>query len=404
MAVNPGEIFIGLLEPAGRANPYPLYSQLRELGDVLPIMPGEVAVTGYDAISSVLRDPQYRVTDGAWFDEHYPEWREHPSFLGEAILDLNEPEHGRIRRLIGRAFTPRRIAGFESAIARMTDDLVRAMIQRSASGEPVEFMHDFAFLLPVTVICELIGIPESDIEWFRPLARDIATTLEFNVDPPTMARADVAAVELMEYFGGLAAERRASPRDDLMSALVSVTDAADGRLSDTELMDNLILLLIAGFETTTNLLGNGLQIVLQDRRLGCAIRSGSIPIAAFVEEVLRYDSPVQLTSRRRRDACQIAGVRVEAGDEIVLMIGAGNRDERRFTDSDTFNPQRAVSGPLSFGGGAHFCAGAALARLEAAIAFPRLLRRLPDLAAAGEPKRRDGLVLRGFDTLPVTLS
>jgi cytochrome P450 len=404
MAVNPGEVFTGLLEPAGRADPYPLYAQLREFGDVLPIYPGEVAVTGYDAISSVLRDPQYRVTDGAWLDKVYPEWREHPSLSAEAILSLNEPEHGRVRRLIARGFTPRRIAGLEPAIARMTDELIAAMAGRGASGEPVEFMHDFAFLLPVTVICELIGIPASDVEWFRPRARDIAETLEFTVDPPTMARADAAAVELNQYFGRLAAQRRASPRDDLMSALVSVTDAADGRLSDTELMDNLVLLLIAGFETTTNLLGNGLQIVLKDPSLGDAIRSGSIPIASFVEEVLRYDSPVQVTSRRRQDATEIAGVRIEAGEEIVLMIGAGNRDERRFTDSDTFNPQRAVSGPLSFGGGAHFCVGAALARLEAAVAFPRLLRGLPHLVAAGEPKRRDGLVLRGFDTLPVALN
>jgi cytochrome P450 len=404
MAVNAGEIFMGLLEPAGRADPYPLYAQLRELGDVVPIYPGEVVVTGYDAISSVLRDPQFLVTDGSWLDQQYPEWREHPSFLGESILSLNEPEHGRIRRLIGRAFTPRRVAGLEPAIARMTDDLLRAMRQRGADGEPVEFMHDFAFLLPVTVICELIGIPESDIEWFRPLAREIAATLEFNVDPATLTRADVAAIELREYFSGLAAQRRDDPRDDLMSALVSVTDAADGRLSDSELMDNLILLLIAGFETTTNLLGNGLQIVLRQPKLGDAIRCESIPIASFVEEVLRYDSPVQLTSRRRPDASEIAGVRIDAGHEVVLMIGAGNRDERRFTDSETFNPQRAVSGPVSFGGGAHFCVGAALARLEAAVAFPRLLRGLPHLVAAGEPKRRDGLVLRGFDTLPIALS
>jgi cytochrome P450 len=404
MAVNPGEIFTALLEPAGRADPYPLYAQLRELGEAVPIMPGEIAVSGYDAISSVLRDPEYHVTDGAALDKLYPEWREHPSFLGEAILSVNGPEHGRIRRLIGRAFTARRVAALEPSIVPMTDDLLGAMAERGASGEPVEFMHDFAFLLPVTVICALIGIPESDIEWFRPLARDIAATLEFAVDPATLARADIAAVELMEYFGRLAGQRRASPEDDLMSALVSVTDAADGRLSDAELMDNLVLLLIAGFETTTNLLGNGLQIALSEPALAGAVRSGSIPVASFVEEVLRYDSPVQVTSRRRADVSEIAGVPVGRDDELVLMIGAGNRDGRRFTDPDVFSPQRAVGGPLSFGGGAHFCVGAALARMEAAIAFPRLFARFPRLEPAGEPKRRDGLVLRGFDTLPVALN
>jgi cytochrome P450 len=401
--MNAPEIFAALLEPAGRADPYPLYAQLRELGDVLPAGPGAVLVSGYDAISSVLRDPDYLVTDAARLDEVYPAWRQHPSMTMESILNLNAPEHARIRSLISRAFTPRRIAGLEAAVARMTDGLLDAMADRGAGGSPVEFMHDFAFLLPVTVICELIGIPESDREGFRPVARDLAATLEIGLSDEILAAADKAAVWLNGYFASLAAERRASPRDDLMSALVGITDTEDGRLSDSELLDNLTLLLIAGFETTTNLLGNGLQIVLTDRSIGDALRGGSVPVASFVEEVLRYDSPIQLTSRRRPEATKIAGVTVAPDDEIVLMLGAGNRDARRFTDPDSFSPQRAVGGPLSFGGGAHFCVGAALARLEAAVAFPRLLARFPGVAPAGEPQRRDGLVLRGFDALPVTV-
>jgi cytochrome P450 len=399
--MNAPEIFAALLAPAGRADPYPLYAQLRELGDVLPAGPGAVLVPGYDAISSVLRDPGYLVTDAARLDEVYPAWREHPSMTMESILNLNAPEHARIRSLVSRAFTPRRIARLEAAVAGMTDGLLDAMADRGAGGSPVEFMHDFAFLLPVTVICELIGIPESDRENFRPVARDLAATLEIGLSDEVLATADEASVWLNGYFANLAAERRVSPRDDLMSALVGITDTEDGRLSDSELLDNLALLLVAGFETTTNLLGNGLQIVLDDRSIGDALRTGSVPAASFVEEVLRYDSPIQLTSRRRPEAAEIAGVPVTPDDEIVLMLGAGNRDARRFTDPDSFSPQRAVGGPLSFGGGAHFCLGAALARLEAAVAFPRLLARFPDLAAAGEPQRRDGLVLRGFDALPV---
>jgi cytochrome P450 len=397
------EIFDALLKPDGRDDPYPLYAQLRELGDVLPIGPGAVLVPGYDAISSVLRDPAYLVTDTARMEELYPAWREHPSMNMESILNLNPPEHARIRSLISRAFTARRVAGLQPVIERMTDVLLDAMAARGADGGPVEFMHDFAFLLPVTVICELIGIPEADREMFRPVARDLAATLEFGISDEALAAADVSAVWLTAYFTKLAAQRRADPHDDLISALVGISDAEDGRLTDSELLDNLTLLLVAGFETTTNLLGNGLQILLHDRHASQALRAGSIPVASFVEEVLRYDSPVQLTSRRRPDDAEIRGLPVAANDEVVLMLGAGNRDGRRFPDPDLFSPRRAVSGPLSFGGGAHFCVGAALARLEAAVAFPRLLARFPGIAPAGEPLRRTGLVLRGFDALPVTV-
>jgi cytochrome P450 len=254
------------------------------------------------------------------------------------------------------------------------------------------------------VICELIGIPDADRETFRPLARDLAAALEPGMTAEMLAAADKAAILLSEYFADLVAERRARPQDDLISALVAVNDAQDGQLSDSELLDNLMLLLVAGFETTTNLLGNGLRIALSDPATASGLRSGSVPVAAFVEEVLRFDAPVQLTSRWRADTAEIAGQRVTSADQVWLMLGAGNRDGRRFTDPDAFRPQRAVSGPLSFGAGAHFCVGAALARLEAAVAFPRLLARFPALAPAGEPRRRDGLVLRGFDALPVTVN
>jgi cytochrome P450 len=401
--VNAEEIFTTLLDPAGREDPYPLYAQLHKLGEVVPTSLGVVLVPGYDAISSVLRDPAYRVQDSARLDEIEPGWREHPSAGAEGILSLNPPKHARIRSLISGAFTPRRIAGLQPAIERITEPLLDAMADRGAGGAPVDFMHDFAFLLPVTVICELIGIPEADRESFRPVGRDLAATIEPFLDDEVMVRADAAATWLHEYFTKLAAERRAEPRDDLMSALVEISDAGDGRLSDAALLDNLTLLLVAGFETTTNLLGNGVRLLLDDPELADAVRGGSIPAAFFVEEVLRFDAPVQMTSRRSLDTADIRGVPVTADDEVFLLLGAGNRDGRRFPDPDTFSPRRAVGGPLSFGAGAHFCIGAALARLESAVAFPRLLARFPDLAPAGVPRRRTGLVLRGFDELPVTI-
>jgi cytochrome P450 len=396
------EIFTALLAPDGRANPYPYYARLHELGEAVPLGPNAVAVVGYDAINAVLRDPGFRPSDASDWD--MPDWQDHPVLVqgSDWILNLNGPRHARIRSLIARAFTARRVAGLEPAIAKMAEDLIDAMADRGADGTVVEFMHDFAYLLPVTVICELIGIPEADREGFRPVARDLSGIFELN-ELANLPAIDAAATELLAYFTGLAKLRRAQPRDDLLSDLLAISDADDSRLSDAELLHNMTLLLIAGFETTTNLLGNGLQIILEDPSAGAALRDGSVPSPAFVEEVLRYDSPVQLTSRVGYET-KIGDVPVSDGTDVTTILGAGNRDPRRFASPDTFDPLRADGGPLSFGGGAHFCIGAALARLEGSVSFPRLLSRFAKIEPAGEPVRRQTFLLRGFDELPVTVS
>jgi cytochrome P450 len=398
------DILTTLSTPEGRADPYPLYAALHEMGEAVEIAPDHVMVVGYDAINSVLRDPGFRVSDESSFDEDFPSWRANTVFVQamDWILNLNDPRHARIRSLIGRTFTARRIAGLEPAIARLADGLLDAMAERGADGGTVEFMHDFAYLLPVTVICELIGIPEADRERFRPLARDLVGVFELN-DIATLPAINAAAEELLAYFTVLAAQRRTDPHDDLLSDLLAVSGSGDGRLTDAELLHNLTLLLVAGFETTTNLLGNGLQIVLQDPPAGDAVRDGSVPPSAFVEEVLRFDSPVQLTSRVGYDTT-VGDMAMSGRTEVLTMLGAGNRDPRRFTNPGRFDPARPDGGPLSFGGGAHFCIGAALARLEGTVAFPRLLRRFPKISAAGEPTRRNTFLLRGFEALPVTVA
>ncbi len=401
--MDAAEIFPALLTPEGRADPYPLYAALHELGDAVSA-DGLVLVAGYDAASAVLRDPAFLVADAARYDQTMPGWRDHPSMSMESILNLNPPEHGRVRSLISRVFTQRRVAALEPAIADMTSRLLDDIAERGAGGGAVEFMHDFAFLLPVTVICELMGIPEEDREGFRPIASALIATLEPTSTKQQWLAADAAAVQLNDYFTALAAARRADPRDDLISALTGINDARDGRLSDTELLDNLTLLLVAGFETTANLLGNGLRIVLADRSFADDLRDGVLPVAAFVEEVLRYDSPVQMTGRQPAEDVVVAGRRVAPAEQIIVMLGAGNRDPRRFTEAQRFNPCRSDGGALSFGGGAHFCIGSALARLEAAVAFPQILARFPGLAAAGDPVRKQGLVLRGYESMPVVVA
>jgi cytochrome P450 len=404
------DVLTMLSSPEGRADPYPLYAAFHEIGEAVGAGQDQVLVVGYDAVNAVLRDPGFRVSDTNRIDETLPSWRAGPVFMQSAdwILNLDAPAHTRIRSLIARAFTRGRITRLEPAITMMADELLDVMADRGADGSAVEFMHDFAYLLPVTVICELIGIPEADRDGFRPLARDLAGVFEVlagvseDTDAQSLAPINAAATELLGYFTAMAEQRRADPRDDLVSDLLAVSDSDSGKLTSAELLHNLTLLLVAGFETTTNLLGNGLHIVLHDPPSGAALRDGLVPPSAFVDEVLRFDSPAQLTARLGYDT-EIGDVQVSSGMEVTALIGAANRDPRRFADPDRFDPMRPDSGTLSFGAGAHFCIGAALARLEGAVAFPRLLNRFPKIAAAGEPVRRDRLVLRGFDELPVTV-
>jgi cytochrome P450 len=400
--MNGADILAALTSPEGIADPYPLYAQLHRLGAAVEVQ-GMVLVSSYTEINAVLRDETFRRPDAATFDRGLPGWRDNPGLVQsmEWIINLNAPDHTRVRSLMGKAFTHRRVAALEPAIARMAGQMIDALADRGADGSPVEFMQEFASLLPVTVICELIGIPEADREGFRPLASDLAPLLDVS-DLVGLPRANAAAVKMADYFTNLAAERRQNPRDDLISRLVQISDSDDGRLSAAELLSNLTLFFLAGFGTTTNLLGNGLYIIMQDPQLGRSIVDGSVPVGAFVEEVLRYDSPIQFSSRVGR-AGEIGGVEVKDGAELVMVIGAGNRDPRRFKAPDTFDPGRADPGPLSFGAGAHFCMGAALARLEGAVSFPRLLQRFPALTFAAKPRRTHGYVLRGFETLPITL-
>jgi cytochrome P450 len=266
-------------------------------------------------------------------------------------------------------------------------------------------MEDFAYQLPVAVICDLLGIPAEDRDTFRRLATELATVLDFLNDFDQLLGADAAWLELEPYFAALVAERRARPREDLISALIAACDADDSRLSEAELLCNLTLLLIAGFETTANLFGNGVQVLFDQPEVAAGLRNGDLGYAGFTEEVLRFDSPVQMTTRiALTEGLTVGDVPVARGAEIALLIGAANRDPRRYEDPDRFDPTRTDINPLSFGAGPHFCVGSALARAEAAIGFPRLLDRFPALAPAGTPTRNQRFVLRGYTHLPVTVS
>lgn len=397
------EIFDEILAARG-AEPYQLYAQLHELGDAAAYDDGIIAWS-HAAVSEVLRDPAYRVVDAARLDEIWPQWREHPSLLAHSLLISNSPEHERMRGLVAGTFTPRRVAQLQPAVEEIADRLITAMAKLGADGAPVDFMAEFAYQLPVTVICELLGVPDQDRAAFRPAARDLARGIDVTEDPALIEAADSAALWLREYFGELVARRTAEPRGDLVSALVQAA-GPDGNLTEAELLANLTLLLFAGFETTTHLLGLGLRIILTRPEVETSLRAETVPVQAFVAEVLRYDPPVHAgTDRWRPAAGELCGVPLPAGSRVMALLGAANRDPRKFAEPDRFNPARPDGGSLvSFGAGPHYCLGAALARLEAAVAVPMLLTRFPRLASGGEPVRRSGIALRGFDRLPITVA
>ncbi|SCG65961.1 cytochrome P450 [Micromonospora halophytica] len=394
-----------LMSPPGRIDPYPTYERLRAHGPVAQAGPVFFAVTGYAEADAILRDPRFGVMDDALRDEFLPGWRDSPAVtsISRSMLRTNPPDHSRMRRLAAGAFTPRRIAAMRDVVVAQADELVDGMVARARDGEPVDVLAEFAYPLPVGVICALLGVPAADRPLFRRWAADLTGVLEPEITLDELAVADRGAAELTSYFAALVEDRRRAPADDLTTALVQVHDADGDRLSGDELLANLVVLLVAGFETTTNLLGNGLVVLLDHPRAAQALREHPDLAPDHVEELLRYDSPVQLTTRVNTAPATVGGVDLPAGSWTLLLLGAANRDPRRYPQPARFDPWRAQSHPLSFGAGPHYCLGAGLARLEAQVAFPLLLRRLPGLALAGRPRHRTRLTLRGYQTLPVII-
>lgn len=386
--------------PEARDNPYPHYERVRAAGPAVRVSDSFLLLIGHAEVDRALRDNRLLVADIAYMERLWPEWSEHASMrsLSRSLLQSNPPDHDRLRRLVSGVFTPRRLGRMREAVATITGRLIDEM----AGAGTVDFMASFAYPLPVTVICELLGVPEADRPWFRPVGHDLTASLEPAV--ADLTDADRASDELAAYFTELVAAKRAVPGDDLTSALVATHDADPEALSHEELLSNLTLLLVAGFETTTNLLGNGLWTLLRRPEAMTALRAAPREVGPFVEEMLRFDSPVQLTSRRILSPAEVAGHTMPADSEIFLMVGGANRDPRRFHRPGEFDPWRADQGPLSFGAGAHYCIGNALARMEAQVGFPMLLERFAGIEAAEPPVRKDRLTLRGYSEMKLSLS
>ncbi|HZE40804.1 MAG TPA: cytochrome P450 [Stackebrandtia sp.] len=416
MTATPTEAMTALLTLEGRADPYPIYRHMHTFGPVFSLTDVEDVVVGYDESDAILRHKNARVLDASGLDmldaalaarnpnPTNDSWRDHSSTrrLSDSMLQTNAPHHSRMRRLTSGAFTARRVTALAPAIARLTESMLDHIADLAEHAPDVDFMDAFAFRLPIAVIGELMGIDETDQLRFRQTVTDLTIALDLIYDTKQLIPADAAMNTLVDYFEDLIDHRRAHPGDDLTSALIAAHDTQGG-LSHDELLGNLVLMLVAGFETTTNLLGNGLRLALDHPHHAQQLRDDPDFAAPFVEETLRFDPPVHKTGRYITEDIDLPTGTIHAGRMVHVMIAAANRDARRYPHPDTFDPTRTDTQPLSFGNGPHFCIGSVLARMEATIALPALLRRFPAIALAAEPTFRDRLILRGFDTLPVTV-
>jgi cytochrome P450 len=410
-AVPPDALLMELVAtPEGRADPYPRYAGLRAQAPVHRSAFGLWTVTGYDDCQALLRHPCVGKDFSAAMNslgltdadrEAQDRFRNDRSNM----LVTDPPDHTRLRGLVTRAFTPRTVERLRPRVVALVDELLDGFGAGAGAGAvEVEVMDALAFPLPVTVIGDMLGVPAEDRAGLRPLVRSVTAILELAVSPEALAEAAAADAELGRYFAGLVADRRAHPGDDLLSKLIEAEDKGD-QLSEHELVSTAILLFAAGFETTTHLVGNGLLALLRHPDQLARLRADRSLLPRAVEELLRYDSPVQIAARTTYDDLTVGGHGIPAGSLVLALLGAANRDPARFRDPERLDVGRDEGPPMSFGGGIHFCLGAALARIEGQVVVDRLLDRYATMELVGGPPTvRDSLTLRGLVDLRVRFS
>lgn len=382
------------------SDPYPIYARLRAEAPVQRSPTGVWLVLGYDEAVGILRDHERFSVDHQRYDFGPEENRGRTATdrgMENIMLFKDPPDHTRLRGLVNKAFTPRVVESIRERITGVVNELIDKVETR---GE-MDVIEDFAYPLPVTVIAEMLGIPESDRNSFKGWSRQIAPILDPVISDEVFLQVAEAGLALAVYFDELVAARRAAPRADLISELIHAEEAGD-RLTPEELRATLILLLVAGHETTMNLIGNGLLALLRNPDEADRLRADPSLARPATDELLRYDGSVHLTARTAMIDVEIGGARIPAGEMAIVILGAANRDPAQFPEPDRLDIARDPNRHLAFSAGGHFCVGATLARVEGQIAFETLVRRLPGLELADpDPAHRATVTLRGLKALPV---
>lgn len=409
MTVADDAMLFNPFDPTFRADPFPFYDRLRSIEPVHVSPFGFTVLTRYDDIARTLRGAEFARDVEAHAGEptdpvrkaRRDRFRERieSGRAAKNILNLDPPDHTRLRRLVTLAFTPSAIQRLRPRIQQLVDDVLDVAAERGS----MELVDELAFTMPFQVISDMLALPTDRSDEIRDWSQALTASLEPTADDRVMDEAEAAGVQMGDYMRDVIEHRRAHLGDDLLSALLVAEEAGD-RLSTAELLSFVVLLYVAGHETTVNLIGNGtLALLRHPDELRRWANDSSYDNTA-VDELLRYDGPVQQTVRVPTQNVRYGDVEVAAGTMVMTVLGAANHDPEVFGDPHVLRLDRANAGRhLAFSGGVHHCLGASLAKLEASVAIGSLIRRFPDVQLAGEPHWRDRLTIRGVDHLPLSL-
>lgn len=395
--------FADLLRPDVLADPYPLFRRLRQENPVHEDPQGRGwIVSRYDDIEKVLADRRFSAQRTLLASEAPGASSAVQAALARQMLFLDPPDHTRLRSLFTKAFTPQRMEALRPQVTM----LVTGYLNHAEDlGGSIDFIEDFAIPLPVTVIAQMLGVPVADRDRLRAWSVAFGKLINGRIlSPQELTEAQMGVLEFVKYFRDLITERRQHTGDDMLSGLIEVEERGD-RLNTEELIVNLILLLAAGHGTTTHLLGNGLLALSRHPGEWTRLVAAPTVAAAAVNELLRYDGPVQSTGRQALEDVPLGNKIIKQGQHVTVLLGSANRDDAHFSEPEILNLQRSGARPLSFGHGVHTCLGAALARMETQVAFSELARRFPKLEVdSAAPEHNPSISFRGLIALPVELN